>query len=157
MPFYLYIFSMCNLFPTVQVLLVIIAYVKLQYSYSITGLFVLMIMCVSMQDKKRHALNLGDDPEAQNFLESKLNKVNVKTSALESTSSIVARNIPPYDASAATPGEVYPLEKIIEKGEWNFLEDIYWLLQEETGAATDAYPVFVRNRLDKLRDIKVTF
>lgn len=110
-----------------------------------------------MQDKKRHALNLGDDPEAQKFLESKLDKVAVKTSALESTSSSVARNIPPYNASATTPEEVYPIQKMIEKGQWNFLQDIYRLLEQETEAATDAYPLFVRNRLDMLRAIEVTF
>ncbi|KFK38743.1 hypothetical protein AALP_AA3G155200 [Arabis alpina] len=106
------------------------------------------------RDKKRHALNLGDDPEAKELLESKLNKVDVKTSALESTSSIVARNIPPYDASATTPEEVYPIEKIIGKGEYNFLQDIHRLLEQGTEAVTDAYPVFVRNRLDMLRDIQ---
>lgn len=110
-----------------------------------------------MQDKKRRALNMGDDEETQKLIDGKLNEVDVNTSALESTSSTVARNIPPYDASATTPSEVYPIGKIIGKGEWDFLQDIYQLLQQETVAATNAYPVFVRNRLYKLRDIKVTF
>lgn len=110
-----------------------------------------------MQDKKKRALNMGDDAETQKFLDGKLNELDVNTAALESTNSTVARNIPPYDASATTPRAAYPLEKIIEKGEWNFLEDIYRLLQQETEAATEKYPVFVRNRLYKLRDIEVTF
>lgn len=114
-------------------------------------------MCVSMQDKKKRALNMGDDAETQKFLDGKLGELDVNTAALESTSSTVARNIPPYDAAATTAKEAYPLEKIIEKGEWSFLEDIYWLLEQGTEAATDAYPVFVRNRLFKLRDIKVKF
>ncbi|CAL9220760.1 unnamed protein product [Arabidopsis halleri] len=106
------------------------------------------------RDKKKRALNMGDDAETQKFLDGKLGELDVNTAALESTSSTVARNIPPYDASATTPKEAYPLEKIIEKGEWSFLEDIYWLLEQGTEATTDAYPVFVRNRLFKLRDIK---
>ncbi|EOA30600.1 hypothetical protein CARUB_v10013731mg [Capsella rubella] len=106
------------------------------------------------RDKKKRDLNVGDDAETQKFLDGKLNELDINVGALESTSSNVARNIPPYDASATTSREAYPLEKIIEKGEWSFLEDIYRLLQQETEAATDAYPVFVRNRLYKLRDIK---
>ncbi|CAH8260407.1 unnamed protein product [Arabidopsis lyrata] len=106
------------------------------------------------RDKKKRALNMGDDAETQKFLDGKLGELDVNTAALESTSSTVARNIPPYDAAATTAKEAYPLEKIIEKGEWSFLEDIYWLLEQGTEAATDAYPVFVRNRLFKLRDIK---
>ncbi|KAL1212063.1 hypothetical protein V5N11_028272 [Cardamine amara subsp. amara] len=106
------------------------------------------------RDKKRRALNMGDDDEAQKLIEGKLNDVDVNISALESTSSTVALNIPPYDASATNPEEVYPIGKIIEKGEWDFLQDIYQLLQQGTEAATDSYPVFVRNRLYKLRDIK---
>ncbi|KAG7577171.1 RNA polymerase I associated factor A49-like [Arabidopsis thaliana x Arabidopsis arenosa] len=106
------------------------------------------------RDKKKRALNMGDDAETQKFLDGKLGELDVNTAALESTTSTVARNIPPYDAAATTAKEAYPLEKIIEKGEWSFLEDIYWLLEQGTEAATDAYPVFVRNRLFKLRDIK---
>ncbi|EOA32331.1 hypothetical protein CARUB_v10015593mg [Capsella rubella] len=72
-----------------------------------------------------------------------------------STSCIVARNIPPYDASATTPIKAYPLDKIIEEEEWDSLQDIYLLLQDESvAAAVNAYPLFVRNRLHKLRDIE---
>ncbi|CAN8259425.1 unnamed protein product [Cochlearia groenlandica] len=106
------------------------------------------------RDKKRQALNLGDDPEAQKSLDGELNKVDVKTSALESTGSIVARNIPPYDASATNPKEAYPLGKIIDSGDWAFLQYIYKFTQQETIAATDAYPLFVRNRLYRLKDIR---
>ncbi|XP_010488984.1 PREDICTED: DNA-directed RNA polymerase I subunit rpa49 [Camelina sativa] len=74
-----------------------------------------------------------------------------------STSSIVARNIPPYDASATTPPKAYPLDKIIDEDEREALQDIYLLLQQESVAAAiiSAYPVFVRNRLHKLRNIEV--
>ncbi|XP_010465269.1 PREDICTED: DNA-directed RNA polymerase I subunit rpa49 [Camelina sativa] len=109
---------------------------------------------VVSRDKKKRNLNLGDDAETQKFLDGKLNELDINTGALEGTSSTVARNIPPYDASATSPREAYPLDKIIEKGEWNFLGDIYRLLQQETEAAPESYPFFVRNRLYKLRDIK---
>ncbi|XP_010487173.1 PREDICTED: DNA-directed RNA polymerase I subunit rpa49-like [Camelina sativa] len=109
---------------------------------------------VVSRDKKKRNLNLGDDAETQKFLDGKLNELDINTGALEGTSSTVARNIPPYDASAPSPREAYPLDKIIEKGEWNFLGDIYRFLQQETEAAPDSYPFFVRNRLYKLRDIK---
>ncbi|ESQ48600.1 hypothetical protein EUTSA_v10020760mg [Eutrema salsugineum] len=106
------------------------------------------------QEKKRRARNLGNDPDAQKSDEDKLDKVDVNQSALESTASMVARNIPPHDASATNPREAYPIEKIIESGEWVFLQDIYKLLGQEPRAPTDAYPVFVRNRLYRLDDIK---
>ncbi|CAN6991537.1 hypothetical protein IGI04_003647 [Brassica rapa subsp. trilocularis] len=107
-----------------------------------------------LDDKKRKARILRDDPEAQKALEGKLDKVEVNTSALENTSAVVARNIPPHNASATNPSEAYPIEQIIENGEWSSLQDVYWLLQEEAGAATDGYPAFVRNRLYRLRDNK---
>lgn len=55
--------------------------------------------------------------------------------------------------------EAYPIGKIIKKKDLDSLQDIYWLLLKEDGPASDfdAYPLFVRNRLKKLRDIKVTF
>ncbi|AEE75443.1 unnamed protein product [Arabidopsis thaliana] len=106
------------------------------------------------RDKKKRALYMGDDAATQKVLDGKLSELGVNTAALEGTSSTVARNIPPYNTAATTANEAYPLEKIIEKGDWSFLEDIYWLLQQETEAATEAYPVFVRNRLYRLRDIK---
>ncbi|CAH8255761.1 unnamed protein product [Arabidopsis lyrata] len=48
--------------------------------------------------------------------------LDINGGALTSTSSIVARKIPPYDASANTPREAYPLDKIIEKEEWDFVQ-----------------------------------
>ncbi|XP_010552417.1 PREDICTED: uncharacterized protein LOC104822769 [Tarenaya hassleriana] len=78
------------------------------------------------RDKKMRALNPGDDPESQQHLEGKLNEMEIKKEALESTDSIISRNIPPCDVSAATPREAYPLDQIILKGEWGFLEDIYF-------------------------------
>ncbi|KAF8081428.1 hypothetical protein N665_0887s0015 [Sinapis alba] len=107
-----------------------------------------------LDDKKRLARVLRDDPEAQKTLEGKLDKVDINTSALEGTSAIVARNIPPHNASATNPRDAYPIEQIIENGDWASLQDVYRLLQQEAGAATDSYPAFVRNRLYRLRDSK---
>uniref|UniRef100_A0A1J3G8U3 DNA-directed RNA polymerase I subunit RPA49 n=1 Tax=Noccaea caerulescens TaxID=107243 RepID=A0A1J3G8U3_NOCCA len=104
------------------------------------------------RDKKKKALNLGADPDAQDSDDRKLAEVN--SSALESTDANVSRNIPPHDVSATTPGKAYPLEKIIDNGEWTFLRDIYKLVQHETGTSTDEYPVFVRNRLYRLQEIR---
>ncbi|CAH2071860.1 unnamed protein product [Thlaspi arvense] len=106
-----------------------------------------------MQEKKRRARNLGDDAEALDG--GRLYRIDVNASALEGTTAVVARNIPPHhDASATTPINAYPIEKIIDSGEWDFLPDVYRLLGQEAGATTDAYPVFVRNRLDMVRDIR---
>ncbi|CAH8359858.1 unnamed protein product [Eruca vesicaria subsp. sativa] len=108
-----------------------------------------------LDDKKRRARVLRDDPEGQKTLEGKLEKVDVNTSALENTSALVARNIPHHNAFATNPRDAYPIEHIIENGDWSSLQDVYRLLQEEAGAAkTDAYPAFVRNRLYRLRDNK---
>ncbi|TKY59597.1 DNA-directed RNA polymerase I subunit rpa49 [Spatholobus suberectus] len=74
--------------------------------------------------------------------------------ALESTEAHVSRNIPPYDASTTTPREAYALDKIIIKGEWDYLEDIYNNLQLGDEADFSAYPTFVRNRIERLRKIK---
>ncbi|KAL0719504.1 hypothetical protein Bca4012_068828 [Brassica carinata] len=107
-----------------------------------------------LDDKKRSARVLRDDPEAQKALEGKLDKVEFNISALEATSAVVARNIPPHNASATNPRDAYPIQQIIENGEWASLQAVYKLLQEEAGAATDGYPAFVRNRLYRLRDNK---
>lgn len=62
-------------------------------------------------------------------------------------------SIPYYDMSASTADKAYPLEKIIEKEEWDCLGD---LLNLSPGAklTPDAYPIFVCNRVQKLDNIK---
>ncbi|GLU05411.1 hypothetical protein SLE2022_225130 [Rubroshorea leprosula] len=106
------------------------------------------------QDKVRKELNKEVDPASQKILEERIKEVSIDNVALESTSAHVARNIPPHDLSATTPQEAYPLDKIILRGEWEFLEDIYKLLQEGAEVSTDTYPTFVSNRLHKLQDIQ---
>jgi DNA-directed RNA polymerase I subunit RPA49 len=65
-----------------------------------------------------------------------------------------ARNIAPNDASACSPQDAYPLDKIILKGEWGFLEDIFELLQVGAEVLPNTYPTFVCNRIHKLQEIK---
>ncbi|KAK8626278.1 hypothetical protein V6N13_133929 [Hibiscus sabdariffa] len=94
------------------------------------------------------------DPESQKELEKKIGQVAFDKEALADTSAIIARNIPPHDVSATTPLEAYPLDKIILKGDWDFLGDIYKLLEAGEKVASDAYPHFVCNRIRKLDAIR---
>ncbi|XP_050234293.1 DNA-directed RNA polymerase I subunit rpa49 [Mercurialis annua] len=103
--------------------------------------------------KRRQILQQGDNPESQKDLDRKIDNVVVNEEALASTAAHVARNIPPHNTSAATPQEAYPLSRIILSGEWDFLEDTYETLQA-AGAARDAYPIFICNRIHKLREIQ---
>lgn len=107
-----------------------------------------------LQAKKKEALKQEEDPESQKDLDVKMKNVAVNKQALESTEAHVSRNLPPYDVSATTPEEAYPLEKIIPKVEWDYLEDIYNLLQRE-GADFKDYPTFVCNRIERLKMIQV--
>lgn len=107
-----------------------------------------------LQAQKLHALKQEDDPETKNDLDGRMKNVVVNKEALEGTQAEIARNIPAYNASATTPQEVYPLDKIILKGEWSFLEDLYFRLRE-TAEINATYPSFVRNRIYKLQDIQV--
>ncbi|GMJ16067.1 hypothetical protein like AT3G13940 [Hibiscus trionum] len=90
------------------------------------------------------------DAESQKALEKKIGEVAFDKEALANTSAVVARNIPPHDVSATTPLEAYPLDKIILKGDWDFLGDIHKLLQVGEEVASSAYPHFVCNRIRKL-------
>ncbi|XP_022964095.1 DNA-directed RNA polymerase I subunit rpa49-like [Cucurbita moschata] len=105
------------------------------------------------QAKKLLSLKQEDDPETKKDLDGKMKNVVVNKEALESSNAQISRNIPTYNASATTPQEAYPLDKIILKGEWGFLEDLYFLLQAESEISAN-YPSFVRNRIYKLQDIQ---
>ena len=110
---------------------------------------------VVLQDKKMQALRKGDDPLSQKDLGRKIENAPINKDALESISGHGARNIPPYNSSAITPQEAYPLDGIILTGEWDFLEDIYKILQVGGEVSSNAYPTFVCNRIQKLRGIQV--
>lgn len=111
----------------------------------------------AFQAKKKHALNQEDDPNSQKELDGKIKEVKINKEALESTNAHFARNVPPYDASATSPREAYPLDKIILTGEWGFLEDIFELLQVGAEVASNTYPTFVCNRIHKLQEIEVWY
>ncbi|XP_038709001.1 DNA-directed RNA polymerase I subunit rpa49 [Tripterygium wilfordii] len=106
------------------------------------------------QHKKLHALNQEDDPESQKIVGDKIKEVVANKEALEGTSADVARNVPPHNASATVPEEAYPLEKIILRGEWDFLMDIYEVLQAEAEVVIKNYPIFVGNRIQRLQEIQ---
>lgn len=106
------------------------------------------------QAKKLQALNQKDDPRSQKDLDRKLKEVVINKEALESTSAHSARNIPPYDDTATTPQEAYPLDKIIFKGEWDYLLDILNLLHAGAEVESSAYSSFVCNRIQKLKELE---
>lgn len=100
-------------------------------------------------------MNKENDPESRKDLEQKIKSMKVNTDALESATTESVLNIPPYNSSATTPEEAYPLEKIILRGEWDFLQDIYKLLQDGEEVKSTAYPSFICNRVHRLEEIQV--
>lgn len=66
-----------------------------------------------------------------------------------------AQNLPPHNLDATTPDMAYPLDSIIHKGEWDCLLDVYELVQSGSELKPADYPIFVRNRISKLEDLKV--
>lgn len=106
------------------------------------------------QAKKVQSLLQKEDPQSQEVLDKKIERIKINKEALESTDSHNARNIPPHDLSATTPQMAYPLDKIIFKGEWDYLSDILEFLQVGSEVAPDVYPSFVCNRVNKLEDME---
>ncbi|KAL4568813.1 hypothetical protein LXL04_024429 [Taraxacum kok-saghyz] len=105
--------------------------------------------------KKERALRANRDPEAQEDLNNKMADAKVNKEALETGGPITsARNIPPHDTSATTPQQAYPLQKIINKGEWRYLLDISELLQQGKTITPEEYPVFICNRIHKINQVK---
>lgn len=107
-----------------------------------------------MQAKKLDVLNKEHNPEVERDLDETIKQIVVKKEDIES-SQVSSRNTPPYNDAATNPQEAYPLDRIIFEGEWDFLEDIYYLLQEDAEEKWDAYPTFISNRIHRLRKIKV--
>ncbi|KAL8537791.1 hypothetical protein ACS0TY_012792 [Phlomoides rotata] len=107
------------------------------------------------RDKKREALRETGDPGMQEDMDHKLKGIVVKTEALEAIASAAnERNIPPYNLDATAAETAYPLDRIILKGEWDYLLDIFQLTNDGSEAPSDAYPSFVCNRLHKLETVK---
>ncbi|XP_004487983.1 DNA-directed RNA polymerase I subunit rpa49 [Cicer arietinum] len=95
-----------------------------------------------------------DEPESKKNLVEKMKNVVVNEAALANTEATVSRNIPPYDTSATTPQEAYVLDRIILEREWSYLEDIYYILEQGEAANFSAYPIFIRNRIGRLKKIE---
>ncbi|XVE55476.1 hypothetical protein DITRI_Ditri03aG0161800 [Diplodiscus trichospermus] len=106
--------------------------------------------------KRKEIINLNKevDPESQKSLDKKIEQVTFDKEALANTTALITRNIPPHDLSATTPPEAYPLDKIILKGDWDFLGDIYDLLQAGAEVESNDYLRFVCNRIHKLDAIE---
>ncbi|XP_063936879.1 uncharacterized protein LOC108196040 isoform X2 [Daucus carota subsp. sativus] len=106
---------------------------------------------------KLESLRKNRDPVSKKDLEKSIDsipeEVKVNIVAHKAAENMNAPNIPFYDMSASTPDKAYPLEKIIEKEEWDCLGD---LLNIPRGAklSPEAYPSFVRNRVHKLEKIQ---
>lgn len=111
-----------------------------------------------LQNIKLESLRKNRDPVSKKDLEKSIDsipeEVKVNIVAHKAAENMNAPNIPFYDMSASTPDKAYPLEKIIEKEEWDCLGD---LLNIPRGAklSPEAYPSFVRNRVHKLEKIQV--
>ncbi|KAK4414182.1 DNA-directed RNA polymerase I subunit rpa49 [Sesamum alatum] len=107
------------------------------------------------RDVKRETLRQTEDPEMQQNMEQKLKGIKINTEALEAIASTSnARNTPPYDLEATAAHKAYPLDKIILKGEWDYLLDVLELAQAGSELPPDVYPTFVCNRVHHLETIK---
>lgn len=106
------------------------------------------------QAKKSDALRRKEDPAEQEDLSRKIEEVEINKEALESVVTHSSRNTPPHDSSATTPQMAYPLDKIILKGEWDYLVDILEVLQDGAELAPDRYTSFICNRCHRLESIK---
>ncbi|KAL0341864.1 UNVERIFIED_CONTAM: hypothetical protein Scaly_1849000 [Sesamum calycinum] len=82
------------------------------------------------RDVKRETLRQTEGPGAQEDVDQKLKGIEINTEALEAiTSTTNSRNVPPYDLDATSPDKAYPLDKIILKGEWDYLLDVFELAE----------------------------
>ncbi|KAL6218105.1 hypothetical protein ACLB2K_011322 [Fragaria x ananassa] len=101
------------------------------------------------KNKKMQMLKRENDPDAHNDLDIIKQCMTTTEDLLEASEGHMVRNTPPFNASATTPQEAYPLDKIISTGEWKFLQDIHKPLKGES-----ELPQFVRNRIHKLQQIE---
>ncbi|PIA59672.1 hypothetical protein AQUCO_00400516v1 [Aquilegia coerulea] len=99
-------------------------------------------------------LNRREDAETQKTIDEKTQHVKLNEKALATASGAPSRNIPPHDSTAVTPEKAYPIDRIIFPGEWNSLLDVLELVQSKADIAPSTYPIFVCNRIHKLREIQ---
>nr|XP_004305732.2 PREDICTED: DNA-directed RNA polymerase I subunit rpa49-like [Fragaria vesca subsp. vesca] len=105
------------------------------------------------QNKKMQTLKQEDDPDSQNDLDA-IKQGMIDREDTEASEGHKDRNTPPFNASATTPHEAYPLDKIITTEEWKFLQDIYKLSEGGAEISQVSFPAFVCNRVHKLQLIE---
>lgn len=111
------------------------------------------MMVIALQAKKLDTLREQADAGAQHVEGNEI--INQEALNIAVTTADNGRNIPPHDLAATTPQTAYPLDKIIAKGEWDYLSDIFDLSEAGERVPLDVFPSFVCNRTYKLADIKV--
>ncbi|KAI3855116.1 hypothetical protein MKX03_018510, partial [Papaver bracteatum] len=107
------------------------------------------------QVKEKARMNRKEDEETQKQMGEKIKKLKVLANATAGDDSEPARNIPYHDTTAETPERAYPIEKIISKGENEILQKALHYLFYTEKIALEAFPIFVRNRIQKMKEIEV--
>lgn len=110
-----------------------------------------------MQKNKAMKLRMNQDTGDAEEVDQIIEEEKMDNAALASSSSDTTRDVPPHNLSATTPEEAYLLDKIILKGEWDYVNDVLELLQAGQELKPDIYPSFVRNRFHKLELSQVSF
>ncbi|XP_042479041.1 DNA-directed RNA polymerase I subunit RPA49 [Macadamia integrifolia] len=103
---------------------------------------------------KMESLSQKEDLSAQGDMARKIEDIVINKEDLDNSSLYTARNIPPHDSTATIPENAYPLDKIIFKGEWDYLLDILEPLQSGAEIRLNSYPSFVCHRIHRLREIQ---
>ncbi|WMV34079.1 hypothetical protein MTR67_027464 [Solanum verrucosum] len=101
-------------------------------------------------DSLRQQEDTGNQEEFDRNIAGAINKEALEVAVATDS----ARNIPPHDLDATIPQLAYPLDRIISKGEWDFLLDIFELTEAGAEMTPDLYPSFVCNRSYKLEHIQ---
>lgn len=101
-------------------------------------------------DSLRQQEDTGNQEEFDRNIAATINKEALEVAVTTDN----ARNIPPYDLAAMTPQSAYPLDRIISKGEWDYLLDVFKLTKAGAEMTPDLYPSFVCNRSYKLEHIQ---
>ncbi|KNA24668.1 hypothetical protein SOVF_013550 [Spinacia oleracea] len=102
------------------------------------------------KDKLAMRLSQKEDPDVMPEINDILEETPIDATALKSSSSDTPHSVPPHDLSATTPEKAYLLEKIILKGEWEYVKDVMELLQSGQEVKPDVYPSYVCNRCYKV-------
>ncbi|KAL3618217.1 hypothetical protein CASFOL_038538 [Castilleja foliolosa] len=107
------------------------------------------------RDVTRENVRQTEEPGMEGNMEQKLKGIEINTEAIEAIAYTANQhNIPPYDVEATSPEMAYPLDKIILKGDWNYLVDIFELVEAGSDLSSDVYPSFVCNRARKIGNIE---